>query len=858
MAYNAISQADLEVASNATDSDGSRSPSPKHGFQQLPLDVDHMGGGSFLETARTAEDSSMSGFGSMIRSMTSASYEMVEEDDYEEVMADHPNRRSDNATSLRRVPPLDTTAKLAPSPEPPLRTPISDQPVPLSHPIPDLQSLQGAYLGNVERLERSAERMSSTTTDIESEIRKLDLEQKKRSTSSASNHSGMSPTVSTPQSATRLRSGSASRLAQVSEHGQEHDEYGHAAYPSSAAHILPPPPAAHAQGDSVPYGYQYDGGDEIERPASAASNDTYQQAKILFTDFDGVHYIPQEQASDLVRQISLTRSPVDTASGSHEQPPAGENMVYYPAPVPRMLNLPPRLSQKPISEREKRRTQILKSMASGNAKHSLSGPDRDDASDPRRSKQSTDMPPQLRASAFFEQPRTSLDIEIKDASAVATLDSILDASAHAPVTAFTDHPFAGHAGSEVYRSSKHKASSNYLSKQTEAEVAEAHEGAALHSGTNDEDGLDHPHMSEEEALALEKEEEEKSNYTGPPNTLMAELEFRKHELQHRRRTAANTIGLHSTLLELEAVAQKQSEHRRQRPVTLAWEGPDGHRHDDEEDDDVPLAMLFPEKVNLAADTRPLGLMEKKQLEDSEPLSSRRARLRGEAPPVQPPVFQRSGTMHSQGVLAPTEADSEDEGETLGQRLKRLRTQGESSVAESDFTREVLAEFRNMHADEEKKEEAPHEEEESLGALRARLQRETKKTQRSTHSRVPSARRSIADMSQMRPSTLGRQSSQYGTLPHGGSAESRMSMYQYPSNLGHAAPVGYPQYPEYGMQNPYGQGMVYPTTNTLYSDAKLGMNHLSYAMPNSLHSKLTKPPVELGQREVIDRWRQSIR
>ncbi len=64
------------------------------------------------------------------------------------------------------------------------------------------------------------------------------------------------------------------------------------------------------------------------------------------------------------------------------------------------------------------------------------------------------MPSQLRASAFFDLPSVSPQIVVKDGSAMATLDSILDASATAPVNAFTDHVFAGKLGSEVYGAEK--------------------------------------------------------------------------------------------------------------------------------------------------------------------------------------------------------------------------------------------------------------------------------------------------------------------------------------------------------------------------------------------------------------------
>ena len=60
------------------------------------------------------------------------------------------------------------------------------------------------------------------------------------------------------------------------------------------------------------------------------------------------------------------------------------------------------------------------------------------------------LPEHLRANEFFEQMAPPQVVEIKEQSAVKTLDDILDASAHAPVSAFTDHAFAGHLGNEIY------------------------------------------------------------------------------------------------------------------------------------------------------------------------------------------------------------------------------------------------------------------------------------------------------------------------------------------------------------------------------------------------------------------------
>ncbi|KAE8360227.1 hypothetical protein BDV27DRAFT_134839 [Aspergillus caelatus] len=882
MAYNAVSQADHEVASNATDSDVSRSPSPhKTTFQHLPLDVDHIGGGTYLQPAKTAEDSSMGRLGSLIRSMTSTSYDMVEEDDYD--IADPPTNRRSN--SLRRVAPLDTRAAHAGSPEPPLRSPITDTPVPLSHPTPDLQSLQGAYLNNVERLERSAEQLSSSSADIGSEIRKMDREQKRRSVSSVSNSvresNPMKGTVPSSQGSIM----SASRLAQVSEHMPE-ERFAQSMMHASNDSTLPPQPPVPIEPDFAYHDQYSHTPDEIQRPSSAASGDTFQQARVLFTDFDGVHYVPHDKGQDLGRQVSLTRPPLASRPESYKEPQTGENMVYYPAPVPMMLNLPPRLSQKPNPEREKRRTQLLGSVTAENRKSApwLSSQALGDANDPKRERPPADLPPQLRASVFFEQPATPLDVEVKQASAVATLDSILDASTNAPVTAFTDHPYAGPVGSEVY--AKHKASSkdlaaqkkkhmsrstlrvdhpssdsdarassfasHHLYHQTEADAADIHEGTSLREGAHDGDDVEHDPLKDNG----EESNEQEVPFTGPPSTLLAELEMRKHELRQRQRTAANSIGLHSTLLQLDAVAQKQSEHRRHRPVTLAWEDPDANKPgDDGDDDDVPLGMLFPEKATATDDNRPLGLMERRELEESEPLSRRRARLRGEPPPPPPrSPDNRPTTMYVQNAQEPAGGDSGDEGETLAERLKRLKGKDRrKSATGSEFADEILAEVDHMNDGDKEKGDEGAPEEETLAQRRARLQKEAES--RNSTLKVPRYRRSMADLLHARrPAAGGRPASREAALHRTSTYQppydSRMSL-QFSAHPGQPVPSRHAQYQGPARTDSFGYGAVHP--NTFYSDAILGMNHLSYVAPH----KAVRPGAETGQREMIDRWRQSI-
>ncbi|RAL17490.1 uncharacterized protein BO97DRAFT_402052 [Aspergillus homomorphus CBS 101889] len=890
MVYNAVSQADHEVASNASDSDD-QLQSQHHGasFQQLPLDVDHIGAGSHLQPARSAESSSIGRLGSMIRSITSTSYDMVEDDDYE-LPADHFSP-TQSPKSSRRVPPLDTTAttiESSPS-EPPLRSPISasGEPIPLNHPTPGLQSLQGAYVNNVERLERSAERMSMSSTNIGDEIRKMDLEQKRRSSGSSvytNNQDGVKASLSSRQGSIQ----SASRLAQVSEHGPDHP------YAASVGHApmmpyLPPPPSAPAQGELRLVDHEHYNhllSEELERPCTAASTDTYQQARVLFTDFDGVHYVPTEK--DLVRRVSLTRPPLASRSETYKEPQAGEDMVYYPAPVPMMLNLPPRLSRKPGAEREKRRTQLLGSIPTENRKAApwLAKQNPDSDAHLKRDKEPAALPPQLRASVFFEQPSVPLNLELTQASAVATLDSILDASTHAPVSAFTDHPIAGAPGhAKLTRKSssggllnhaKKRASQSTLGfdrrlsdpeleerpltsdrfyKQTEAEAADMHEGSLLradeHGATG---GVDVPHHDDEDMpnpLGPEAE------FTGPPNTLMAELEIRKNELKQRQKAVAGPFGLQSTLLQMDAVAQKQSEHRRQKPVTLAWESTDAHKQDEGDDDDVPLGMLFPEKAPATDEVRPMGLMEKRAMEELEPLSRRRARLRGEPPPRTPE--QRSNTMYAATVPDAVAAaeESGDEEETLAQRLQRLKSKDQppSTVADSEFASEILAEINNVGADGEKIKtaEVPPEDE-TLAQRRARLQREAEaEALNNSTLKIPRYRRSMADiLHARRPSAVPRPPTKDTAKPPGVaqqySNDPRLSLRQMPTYPGPQA--GYAA----ARAAPYVSGMQHP--NTFYSDAILGVSHLSYA-PGKHPSKTVRPMIHPGQREVIDRWRQSI-
>ncbi|KAL1846545.1 hypothetical protein Plec18170_009124 [Paecilomyces lecythidis] len=968
MAYNAIAQVDHEVASNATSSNsGSPPPSPSKNdaFRQVSLDVDNLGGRRFLEASQTEQGSSSGRLGSMIRSITSTSYDMLEDDDYE--AADLPDQRSNQSGPVAALDTNPRSLPRSPSPEPLIRSP-SGRSIPLRHPTPDLQSLQGAYVSNVERLEKSAERLSMTS-DIGQELRKMDQELKRRSSASsarkfssasvsnsiisvnnAARNGGYSPAgfVSSPrgsiisgsfsQGGLRLRSTSvSSQLAQVREPEQEEEYVPTAQTPAAQTPTAVPilsasqPRSYHRQDDqSSQYSYaeheyvqneyqhgyvhnEYQPEDYPDRPSTAASGETYRQALTLFSDFDGVHCVPS------ARSVSLDRPPLASGAERYDKPPTGQNMVYYPAPVPMMLNLPPRLSQRPpVSEQEKRRTQLLGAVVSDNRKSvaALPGTDHQEP-DKKSSNRLSKLPPQLRASVFFAQPSSQVDVKLQNGSAVATLDSILDASADAPVTAFTDHPFAGHIGSEVYRRAQANASSKNLAdkkkkrksilglrkstfspgrkeggetSETEAEMAESNledtplrsstydlhdtngdHHAGAHSGQEESDGSEGGEEGEEREGEGDGDEDDELDYAGAPTTLLAELEMRKKEQKQRTRTAATAFpnGMHSTLLELDAVAQVQSKSRQRRPVTLAWEHPDVHKQDGEEDEDVPLGVLFPGKSSAADDNRPLGLMEKRELEENEPLSKRRARLRGEpVVPRGPSAMRRASTMHAGDIPKPEEGESGDENETLAQRLQRLKEEKNrtSTVISSDFASEVLAHFEKKKDEEtEKKPEQPQEE--TLGQRRRRLQQEAKARQSTSAGLgTPKFRRSMADILQAHPAPGARKPSQDNSHLRGGAPApqqpqtNRMSMFTLPTNLNYAT-AGYP-----AQNTGYPTGSQYPTMagyNTPFvqnTSVAPGMNGFTYSLPYYANQPMmaAQQPIDPRQRDVIDRWRQSVR
>lgn len=793
-----------------------------------------------------------------------------------------------------------------PSPSPMLRT-ASGRTIPLRHPTPDLHILQGALVAHVEHLEKTAEKLSMTSS-IDDAIRQMHNEQKRSDSrrssllrssvemqantrqssssgsvvdvNSAARSGGFSPggyIITHRQSisaSNRARSASkSSRFSSRPEperEGRPLEFFENTTIPATSPILSRAASIAEQDeesltltrplvdlADQAPERNRRSTDNKADRPTTSASTNTYEQAQIVFSDFDGEHIASQfkETTADMPAMSRLSRDgrPPMPRPQSYADPATGQQMVYYPAPVPMMLNLPQRLSKVPSKEvRNKRKSQVLNSIPPAARQSASWLPDvlEDEGDADPTSKDATEtqeyvpqhhrrtiggrqsmldhqhMPPQLRAGTFFEKTGLNQKIEIKGESAVATLDSILDASAFAPVNAFTDHAFAGRLGSEVYgasnkRASKHMdkipesdPSSKRLTKRKSfstllglggGDNGDSNGNEQRHStmsslnrgtdkGVEHEDdrnsatlsnvrfsskvGVSSKGANENEPGDDEDDEGQGEDvYHGPPTTLLAELQLRKQHQQQRTRPVAATYpnGMRSTLLELDAVAQVEKNARKQKRVNLAWEDPGSRGLDDdgEDDEDVPLGILFPASAQAQQErTRPLGLMERRELEDNEPLSRRRDRLQGN-----PRAFQRASTMAGAVVSPP-----DDDDETLAQRMRRLKAQGGTTTGlptarpvSGDFTSELMSQFGGeaMEAVQGNKGKAKQvsvtpasEEEETLGQRRKRLLAERAAREKEVGSGadapegrpVPTQRRSMADILNVHPAGGARRQS----------------------------------------------------------------------------------------------------
>ena len=979
MAYSAVAQRE-RATSPAIATSPIRSSSSDRPMSMEPSDFD---GGVPVDGVIGQADPSSARLSSLIQSLSStrSSYDMVEDDDYEESQVAPLNfwkREDENQpTPTRARDPQWPSHSSSPERTVPYRTASISRDTPLRHPAPDLQSLQGAYVKNVERLEESAERLS-VTSSLEEGLQKMKLEQRQSpspKSSAPSNRVGPAPTL-----ARQFSSGSATNsiidLHNTARSGG-YSPSGHLTSPRESAFsgswsqpsaqgrptskssrlasgqaeplrkrtpldfgaltspsVLAPPqlPENAYHGDALDRPTESEHaqlhpheGIQQDRPPTSASDDAYHQATDLFVDFDGVHFTPHSQLplsrqASRTRQLPLTQPPLASDPTSFREPQPGERMVYYPAPVPMMLNLPQKLSKEPGGRRERRRLQGISEIPDEMRKSApwLQGESANQLGSGQSAQALAGLPPQLRASAFFDQPAASQDVVVKEASAVATLDSILDASAHAPVSAFTDHPIVGNIGKEVYgkatpqrksgnfqkvekKKRRNSSLSNMLRTSTgltsgtrlpsgemsntsrgrlasrESKAFEGEEDAADATGEftplrksddlaraadksispEDDELLDNEDQGEEDEEV--EDQDHGVNYIGAPTTLLAELQMRKAQQKQRNRTAATAFpnGMRATLLELDAIAQLQQKSRKQKHVTLAWEDHELADSQNFDDEDVPLAMLVPQSQNDV--NRPIGLMERRDIDDNEPLSRRRARIRGEPfnPRGQASIVQNDTT--SLRTLEKSRLEEnvtdEQEDETLAQRVKRLKAQQEPvpDVA-TDFANEVSSQLGLKMEATVAPSKTP-DAEETLGQRRKRLQQEALDKKRNVTGGSlqdfanPVKRQMSAPSFRQNERLLASQAA----MPPWAVQDENIPLSQLRNNL--AMQVMAPMQPPYNNAMPYVNNTFSYPAPMIYSPTAAGPQYGVNGMPVYTQDPMMGPPIDPKQR--IDSWRQGV-
>ncbi|RPA72360.1 hypothetical protein BJ508DRAFT_381606 [Ascobolus immersus RN42] len=626
------------------------------------------------------------------------------------------------------------------------------------------------------------------------------------------------------------------------------DDDGRRRRPSDVSILerAPTPPPHGTNVDEETYGQL-----EFSRPTTPGS---------LFRDFDGVHCEPvnqtprnsvyaEEPKPDLGRRRSSQTLSAYLGTPGRARPQSG--MVYYPAPVPAVLNLPPLLSQH-------RRTDSSDHQSPNNNRRSMAFPGpttpgqappmelpKHNAHDmtPRRASR---LPPSVRASMMLDPNQPNIPpLELTSGSAHDTLESILDASAEAPPVAFTDHPMSG-APAISYRHSKMPSAGSRLSLGSPLSTLSlggglnplatppTPGGEAVSPGPDgglppSQPPSPHPHPQFQDESIL-------------PTTLLAELESRKANLKSRSRTAGhvNPHGIRSTLLELDAVAEVAQVQRRGKTTHLAWQA------DEEEgdaDEDVPLGVLYGKKETV----RVGGLLAEKEREDSEPLSKRRARLRAE----KGLTGQLRGEEGDEDVplavlMAGKSAPEEDEKETLAQRKARLKNQ----LPKPDFGSSISLDLAGSGA------ATPAEEEETLAQRRARLKRE--KEQRA---RVDALQMGV------RSQTLMNQPSRQSLL--GGLAQGGRGSYYAGPGKGLVASTSNLDlrgsfYPQQGM----GQQQQFMMQQQMMMAGGGGqmMAGQQYVNPQAmqggagLHQLAMQQgfvPLDQKQRDMVERWRESV-
>ncbi|EPS37322.1 hypothetical protein H072_9001 [Dactylellina haptotyla CBS 200.50] len=376
-----------------------------------------------------------------------------------------------------------------------------------------------------------------------------------------------------------------------------------------------------------------------------------------FDDFDGVHFTRNPRPSDAAPARIGNDGGKRVSISAKEQPPLNAergDLVYYPAPVPVMLNLPPKLSSTRFQTQAQTGIEEIRAR-------------RESLTSFRRS--------------------IALKASHSKAEASSLFDNILDATVISPVLSVVSHAITTSTATATSASATIPA----LRASAHLLAPPLRPGDGGDDGNDDGDGLSRPEDRLRLSAAgssIENGEPVKEHPIGltegypdgqprasqyphsshsdtededlpfVPATLLAELESRK--TQQRARTNKGNINGDtrqvSTLLERDAIAEVKQKARKRGPVNLAWQS--DHNAVEEEEDEVPLGLLYAAKLSSRPNEilRTPGLLAMREAEDNEPLRRRQERLKNT-------VKDPSDTFLG---------DTIDDKETLGQRRNRLQ------------------------------------------------------------------------------------------------------------------------------------------------------------------------------------------
>ena len=254
------------------------------------------------------------------------------------------------------------------------------------------------------------------------------------------------------------------------------------------------------------------------------------------------------------------------------------------------------------------------------------------------------------------------------------------------------------------------------------------------------------------------------------------------------------------------------------------------------------------------------------MEDNEPLSRRRARLKGEEMHFAnkgPFEQQRSSTMYTLDI--PTLSDKlleEREEETLAQRSQRIKAEKEAATGLGvEFTKDVSSQ-PGLKAEHVAPTATTPEAEETLGQRRKRLQEETLRNSRQP-SRESSqnllglkARSSMADILSQHPATSARQPSSNGQHDN---RMSYMPTFPQPMTNHFAMPGMMPSYPSFNAGMPYLNGAAsFSYNNPMMYNPGMAIQMGGYGQNAYMQDPMMmEAPLDPKQRDMIDRWRQSV-